>query len=97
MSTSRSAFPNNLNEIGADILQGFGILGGSVVSLITVRAFKNKIMNESILYLDFCWRIVIGLGCLPAIATIYLRYALLLFTANALADTHICCILAEKM
>ena len=54
-------------------MQGFGILSGSVVSLITVSAFKHKIETESILYLDFAWRIILGLGCLPAIATIYLR------------------------
>ena len=27
------------------------------------------------LYLDYAWRIIIGLGCVPAIATIYLRCA----------------------
>ena len=38
-----------------------------------MRGFKDKIENESILYLDYAWRIIIGLGCVPAIATIYLR------------------------
>lgn len=54
-------------------MQGFGILGGSIVSLVTVVSFKNLIENHSILYLDYCWRIIIGFGCIPAIATIYLR------------------------
>jgi undecaprenyl pyrophosphate phosphatase UppP len=45
----------------------------SIVSLIVVRGFKDKIENDSILYLDYAWRIIIGLGCVPAIATIYLR------------------------
>ena len=55
------------------MIQGFGILGGSLVSLITVVSFKSLIENHSILYLDYCWRIIIGFGCFPAIATIYLR------------------------
>ena len=54
-------------------MQGFGILTGSIVSLITVRSFKKLIEHNSILYLDYCWRIIIGFGCLPAVATIYLR------------------------
>ena len=54
-------------------MQGFGILSGSIVSLITVASFKNLIQNHSILYLDYCWRIIIGMGCVPAVATIYLR------------------------
>lgn len=55
-------------------VQGFGILTGSIVSLITVVGFKGLIENNSILYLDYCWRIIIGFGCVPAVATIYLRY-----------------------
>ncbi len=54
--------------------QGIGIVTASIVSLIVVRSFKHKIENESVLYLDYAWRIIIGLGCGPAIATIYLRY-----------------------
>ena len=54
-------------------VQGIGIVTASIVSLIVVRSFKSKIENDSVLYLDYAWRIIIGLGCVPAIATIYLR------------------------
>ena len=53
--------------------QGIGIITASIVSLIVVRSFKDKIENDSVLYLDYAWRIIIGLGIVPAIATIYLR------------------------
>jgi len=56
--------------------QGIGIVTASIVSLIVVRSFKDKIENDSVLYLDYAWRIIIGLGCVPAIATIYLRCCL---------------------
>ena len=35
--------------------------------------FQDAIKHHSILYLDYVWRIIIGLGCVPAVLTIYLR------------------------
>ncbi|KAL0021007.1 hypothetical protein WJX77_006224 [Trebouxia sp. C0004] len=53
--------------------QGFGIISGAIVSLAVMACFQSAIKHTSILYLDYVWRIIIGLGCVPAVATIYLR------------------------
>ncbi|THV01491.1 MFS general substrate transporter [Dendrothele bispora CBS 962.96] len=50
--------------------QGWGQLGASIVSLIVTAAYKSSIVNIPI---DFMWRIVIGLGCVPACIALYFR------------------------
>jgi PHS family inorganic phosphate transporter-like MFS transporter len=45
-------------------MQGFGLLTGAVVTLGVLFAFPN---------LDIVWRLVLGIGAIPALATIYFR------------------------
>lgn len=53
-------------------MQGIGILFASIVAVCTTAAFKNLILKD-IAYLDYVWRIELGLGVVPALLTVYLR------------------------
>jgi MFS transporter, PHS family, inorganic phosphate transporter len=53
-------------------MQGIGILLGGLAYVIVLLAFKDQIESDYT-YLDYVWRIVIGLGIVPAIAAIYFR------------------------
>ena len=46
-------------------MQGLGILAQSFVTLISLAAFRTYIQQDSI-YLDYVWRITLGLGTVPA-------------------------------
>ena len=48
----------------------------ALVSLITVEAFKNSIIHDpftDLKHVDYCWRILIGLGCVPGVIALYFR------------------------
>lgn len=48
----------------------------ALVSLILVQSFKNKIIHDNIAVLkhvDYCWRLLIGLGCVPGCVALYFR------------------------
>ena len=48
----------------------------ALVSLIVVQGFKNQIINDhfnDLRHVDYCWRILIGLGCVPGVITLYFR------------------------
>ena len=53
-------------------MQGIGILTASLVAIVTTAAFKPLILKD-IKYLDYVWRIELGLGVVPALLTVYLR------------------------
>jgi PHS family inorganic phosphate transporter-like MFS transporter len=53
-------------------MQGFGILAASIVSTVTVVAFRSLI-EEDQLYFDYVWRICVGLGAIPGLVAIYFR------------------------
>ncbi|KND01260.1 phosphate:H+ symporter [Spizellomyces punctatus DAOM BR117] len=53
-------------------MQGIGILVGGLVTLIALAAFQNLI-REDPLYLDYVWRIMLGFGIVPCVATVYFR------------------------
>ncbi len=56
--------------------QGWGQLGGALVGLIVVSAYKNSILNgppTGAPAVDFCWRLLIGLGCVPGVIALYFR------------------------
>ncbi|KAF9351383.1 Inorganic phosphate transporter pho84 [Mortierella sp. NVP85] len=53
-------------------MQGIGNMMASVVTLIVLAICKSYII-EDIDNLDYVWRICIGVGCIPAVSTIYLR------------------------
>ncbi|KAH9989471.1 hypothetical protein BJV77DRAFT_963930 [Russula vinacea] len=54
--------------ISGESATGWGNLAAALVSLILVQSFKNKIIHDNIAVLkhvDYCWRLLIGLGCVP--------------------------------
>ncbi|KAG0213253.1 Inorganic phosphate transporter pho84 [Mortierella sp. GBA30] len=53
-------------------MQGIGNLMASVVTLVVLACFKSAIISD-VSYLDIVWRICIGVGCIPAVSTVYLR------------------------
>ncbi|KAI9286287.1 major facilitator superfamily domain-containing protein [Umbelopsis sp. AD052] len=56
-------------------MQGIGNLAASIVTLIVLACFKTAVNND-VMALDYVWRICIGLGCVPAVGTIYLRFTM---------------------
>ncbi|KAJ3392210.1 phosphate transporter [Chytriomyces hyalinus] len=56
-------------------MQGIGILMGSVVYVLTLIALKDQIRNDYAV-LDYVWRIAIGFGVIPALATVYFRFTI---------------------
>jgi len=56
--------------------QGFGNFTAALVALIVVSAYKHGILNDPANapnHVDFCWRILIGLGCVPGAIALYFR------------------------
>jgi PHS family inorganic phosphate transporter-like MFS transporter len=53
-------------------MQGFGQLAASLVSLIALVGYQNQIIADPT-NADFVWRIVIGLGAIPACLALYYR------------------------
>jgi len=59
--------------------QGWGQFSAALVSLIIVSAFKNHIIHDSfttapvLKHVDYCWRLLIGLGCIPGVIALYFR------------------------
>ncbi|KAI0303635.1 inorganic phosphate transporter [Multifurca ochricompacta] len=56
--------------------QGWGNLTAAIVSLILVSAFKNHIIHDdfnTLKHVDYCWRLLIGLGCIPGVVALYFR------------------------
>ncbi|OZJ05822.1 hypothetical protein BZG36_00955 [Bifiguratus adelaidae] len=54
-------------------MQGFGILASALVSLIVLAGYKNIIESGNFRVLDQAWRIIIGIGALPALGALYYR------------------------
>ncbi|KAJ1954338.1 hypothetical protein EC988_002493, partial [Linderina pennispora] len=52
--------------------QGFGNVLAPIVSVILIACFKGKI-DEDVENLDYVWRLIIGLGCIPGVSTLYWR------------------------
>lgn len=56
--------------------QGWGNLAAAIVGLIIVSAFKSSLLQDAPTDLkacDFMWRLLIGLGCVPACIALYFR------------------------
>jgi len=56
--------------------QGWGNFTAALIALITVSAYKNAILGDPVLelnHVDFTWRILIGLGCVPGVIALYFR------------------------
>ncbi|KAJ2613048.1 hypothetical protein H4S08_002414 [Coemansia sp. RSA 1365] len=52
--------------------QGFGNVLAPIVGIIVTACFKSSIDND-VRNLDYVWRLIIGLGCIPGVATLYWR------------------------
>ncbi|KAJ1956688.1 hypothetical protein GGI12_005241 [Dipsacomyces acuminosporus] len=52
--------------------QGFGNVLAPIVSIVVLACFGNHI-DTDVLNLDYVWRIILGLGAVPGVATIYWR------------------------
>jgi len=56
--------------------QGFGNLTAALVGLVVVTAYKNPILHDDpavLAHVDYTWRLLIGLGCVPAVIALYFR------------------------
>lgn len=57
--------------------QGWGQFSAAVVGIVVVTAYKNQILNSLDLSdpstVDSCWRLIIGLGAIPAALALYFR------------------------
>ncbi|EJT98360.1 MFS general substrate transporter [Dacryopinax primogenitus] len=56
--------------------QGFGTLSATVVAIICVAAFRDRILSTGAAGVDPCWRLLIGLGCVPAVFALYFRLSI---------------------
>jgi PHS family inorganic phosphate transporter-like MFS transporter len=48
----------------------------TIVALITVSIFEEAILHDSpttFYHVDYCWRILIGAGCIPGVVALYFR------------------------
>jgi PHS family inorganic phosphate transporter-like MFS transporter len=56
--------------------QGWGTLAASLVALVVVSAYKSTLSHQSPTdpaAVDYMWRLLIGLGCAPAVVGLYFR------------------------
>jgi len=56
--------------------QGWGYLASTIVALITMTLFDDAIVRDPPTasdHLDYCWRILIGAGCVPGVIALYFR------------------------
>ncbi|WWC66455.1 phosphate:H+ symporter [Kwoniella pini CBS 10737] len=56
--------------------QGWGNFASAIVSIVCITAFKHQIQHQPIANLkavDQVWRLIIGIGCVPAVVALYFR------------------------
>jgi PHS family inorganic phosphate transporter-like MFS transporter len=57
--------------------QGWGNFTAALVAFIITAAYKNAILNDPSVdqpnHVDYMWRILIGLGCVPGVVALYFR------------------------
>ncbi|KAI5122521.1 hypothetical protein M0805_005249 [Coniferiporia weirii] len=58
--------------------QGWGNLTASLVSLAVVNSFKDAVLRDGLdeRHIDFMWRLLIGLGCIPGAIALYFRFTI---------------------
>ncbi|KAG8742392.1 Inorganic phosphate transporter pho84 [Ceratobasidium sp. 414] len=54
-------------------MQGFGTFAAALVALIVTEAFKSRVLNGDASAVDYCWRLLIGLGAVPGVFALYFR------------------------
>ncbi|KAF9133561.1 Inorganic phosphate transporter pho84 [Mortierella sp. GBA39] len=72
--TSEFATTNRRGAMMAAVfaMQGFGYLTTALVAILLLLGFKGMI-EEDARNLDYVWRLLIGLGCIPALVAVYFR------------------------
>lgn len=56
--------------------QGWGNFAAALVALVVVAAYKSQLLSETTanpIAIDYMWRLLIGLGCVPAVLALYFR------------------------
>ncbi|KZT22015.1 phosphate permease [Neolentinus lepideus HHB14362 ss-1] len=56
--------------------QGWGQLAGAIVAMVLVAAYKTSLLNDPypvLNHVDYMWRLLIGLGCIPGCVALYFR------------------------
>ncbi|KII84420.1 hypothetical protein PLICRDRAFT_57814 [Plicaturopsis crispa FD-325 SS-3] len=57
--------------------QGWGNFAAALVGLIVVSAYKTPLLTEDVVtdlnHVDYMWRLLIGLGCVPGAIALYFR------------------------
>ncbi|KAJ7110429.1 inorganic phosphate transporter [Mycena epipterygia] len=57
--------------------QGWGTFASTLVAFVITVAYKDKILHDpgvtQLNHVDFMWRILIGLGCVPGVVALYFR------------------------
>jgi PHS family inorganic phosphate transporter-like MFS transporter len=56
--------------------QGWGNFTAALIALIVVSAYKKSLLKDTVANpksVDFMWRLLIGLGCVPAVIALYFR------------------------
>ncbi|KAH9928425.1 phosphate transporter [Amylocystis lapponica] len=56
--------------------QGWGQLAGAIVAMVIVAAYKHSLLNDDpnvLVSVDYMWRLLIGLGCVPGAIALYFR------------------------
>lgn len=56
-------------------MQGIGSLAGAVVAVVLLSIFQPLIEADP-LYADYVWRLLLGLGIIPALVAVYFRITL---------------------
>ncbi|KZT56711.1 putative inorganic phosphate transporter [Calocera cornea HHB12733] len=54
-------------------MQGFGNFSAAVVATVVTVAYKPYILSSGVQAVDYTWRLLIGLGCVPAVIALYFR------------------------
>lgn len=56
------------------------VLAASLVALIIAHAYRDSILtdslNDDLEHVDYCWRILIALGCVPGAIALYFRFTI---------------------
>ncbi|KAJ2454326.1 hypothetical protein EV183_001572 [Coemansia sp. RSA 2336] len=74
---SEYAGAQNRGKLMASVFawQGFGNVLAPIISIVVTACFSSQI-DADVLYLDYVWRIIIGVGCIPGVATLYWRLSI---------------------
>jgi PHS family inorganic phosphate transporter-like MFS transporter len=66
---------DNSDDGGGEVTPTLRGKDGGHLAIITVVGFKHQIQHDDLSYkhVDYCWRILIGFGCVPGALALYFR------------------------